>query len=329
MSVPLLFIDGQTVRELAPYPQLIDWVKQAMMITSSGDVELPQRWPMPLPGDFGKLSLMPGYLGGDVQCAGVKLVSLAEPHRRKGSSHLGLTVLYDADGIVPVAILCGATITAIRTAAASALASDVLARKDARNLTILGSGEQAAAHFDAFLHIREFENICIWGRSPEKAKTFVAERQAAFSGNLWVASSVEEAVKDADIICAVTASKTPVLFGADIKQGTHVNLVGSSFKEYVEADVETVVRSRFFVDYRPSTLAEGGEFLEAVASGAVNEDHILGEIGEVIQGKCIGRQTDDDITLYKSLGIASQDIITAKRIFEMAKEKGLGTYVDL
>lgn len=329
MSTPLVIIDGETVRRLAPYPDLIEWMREAMTATSAGDAELPLRWPLRLPADFGAVGIMPGYLGGDVQSAGVKLVSLAPPHRRKGSSHLGMTVLYDADGLVPEAILCGATVTAIRTAAASAMATDALAQKNARSLAILGAGEQAESHLEAMQCVRDFDDIRVWARQKEKAEAFVSERRGGVSGAMRAAASVREAVSGADVICAVTSAKEPILFGADIDPGAHVNLVGSSFREASEADIELVRRSAFYVDYRPSTMAQAGEFLAAMEAGAVSEDHIRGEIGEVLSGAREGRRGDDEITVYKSLGVASQDIITARRVFERAKTAGLGVTASI
>jgi ornithine cyclodeaminase len=154
MSGQLRIINGATIRRLAPPEKLIGWMREAMIAVSRREVELPLRRAIVLPGGMGAIGIMPGYVGAEANSAGVKLVSLVPPERRKGSSHLGLMVLYDADGLVPEAILCGGTVTAIRTSAATANATDLLARKDATKLTILGSGEQAAAHIDALRVVR-------------------------------------------------------------------------------------------------------------------------------------------------------------------------------
>lgn len=324
MSTPLLVIDGETIQKLAPYPELIQWVREAMVVASAGDVEMPQRWGMVLPEERGRLGLMPGYMGGEVQSAGIKLVSLVPPERRKGSSHLGLNILYDADGLVPEAIFCGATITALRTAAASALATDALARQNASSLAILGAGEQAESHLAAMQCVRDFDEVRIWARDRSKAEQFVEAQRESVAGKLLVANSVSEAIGGADVVCAVTAAREPVLFGEDLEPGMHINLVGSSFRTEREVDDEVVLRSSFFVDYRPSTLAAAGEFLSALEKGLVTEDHIRAEIGEVLAGSKPGRQSDDEITVYKSLGIAAQDIITARRVLEKAQREGLG-----
>ena len=319
MSSTIRIIDGETIRTLAPPKELIGWMREAMIAVSQREVELPLRRGMPLPDDMGAIGMMPGYVGGDIQSAGVKLVSLVPPHRRKGSSHLGLMVLYDADGLVPQAVMCGATITAIRTAAATANATDLLARKDASSLAILGSGEQAYAHVDAIRAIRAIDDLRIWGIN----ENHVSSLAQAKGGR--VCSSVREAVAGADIVCTVTAAGEPILFGKHLSPGTHVNLVGSSFPDKREADDEVVTRSRFFIDYLPSTLDQAGEFLHARDAGLVTEDHIQGEIGAVASGDITGRTGSDEITVYKSLGVAAQDIVTARRVYELACAQDLGS----
>jgi len=319
VSNTIRIIDGETIRKLAPPNELIGWMREAMIAVSQREVELPLRRGMPLPDDRGAIGMMPGYVGGDVQAAGVKLVSLVPPQRRKGSSHLGLMVLYDADGLVPQAVMCGATITAIRTAAATANATDLLAREDASSLAILGSGEQAYAHVDAIRAIRAIDDLRIWGIDENHVSSLAQSKGGR------ACSSVREAVAGADIVCSVTAASEPILFGKDLSPGTHVNLVGSSFPDKREADDEVVTRSRFFIDYLPSTLDQAGEFLHARDAGLVTEDHIQGEIGAVASGDITGRTGSDEITVYKSLGVAAQDIVTARRVYELACAQDLGS----
>lgn len=323
MSAPLRIIDGDTIRRLAPPKELIGWMREAMIAVSKREVELPLRRGMPLPDGMGAIGMMPGYVGGSIQSAGVKLVSLVPPERRKGSSHLGLMVLYDADGLLPVAVLCGGTITAIRTSAATANATDLLARKDSKALAILGSGEQAQAHIDAIRAIRPIEDLRIWGIDAGAVQALADAKGGR------ACTTVAQAVDGADIVCTVTAASDPILFGKDLSPGTHVNLVGSSFPDKREADDEVVTRSRFYVDYLPSTLDQAGEFLHAREAALVTEDHIIGEIGGVASGDITGRQNDDEITLYKSLGVAAQDIVTARRVYDLACEAGLGTLAEV
>lgn len=327
MSTPLRIIDGATVRRLAPPEKLIAWMRPAMIATSRRAVELPLRRGMVLPGGLGVIGMMPGYVGEDTASAGVKLVSLVPPERRRGSSHLGLMVLYDADGLVPQAVLCGATITALRTAAVSALATSVLARPDAGVLAILGAGEQAAAHIPALMAVRAFRRIVIWARRREQAEALAATVQAPAA--CVVASSVQEAVAAADVVCTLTSAREPVLQGAWLAPGTHVNLVGSSSADAREADDAVVQRSRFFVDYIPSTLDQAGEFLHAKNAGLVDDAHIVAELGAVLDGSADGRRNPQEITVYKSLGIAAQDVVTARQVFRAACDENLGVMASV
>lgn len=323
MTVVLRVIDAETIRQLAPAEKLIGWMRDAMMLVSQRDATLPLRQGMPLPDGAGAIGMMPGHVGGDIQSAGVKLVSLVPPERRRGSSHLGPMMLYDADGLLPVALLCGATITAIRTSAVTAMATDLLARKDARTLAILGAGEQAQAHLRALRMVRRFDDIRIWNHKPERAAALAAQENAR------ACSSVAEAIEGADVICTVTAAREPILLGDMVGPGSHVNLVGSSFPEAREVDDEMVRKARFFIDYQPSTMAQAGEFLHAREAGIVDDSHIVAEIGAVAAGEAEGRRSDDDITLYKSLGVAAQDIVTARRVYALACEAGLGQMVTI
>lgn len=322
MSTPLRIIDAATVRRLAPPEKLIAWMKPAMVSTSRRAVELPLRRGMVLPGGLGVIGMMPGYVGEDTASAGVKLVSLVPPERRRGSSHLGLMVLYDADGLVPQAILCGATVTALRTAAVSALATSVLARPEASVLAILGAGEQAAAHIPALMAVRRFKKIVIWARRREQADALAASLQ--IPAELVVASSVQEAVAAADVVCTLTSSREPILQGEWLAPGAHINLVGSSSADAREADDAVVQRSRFFVDYIPSTQDQAGEFLHAKNAGLVDDSHIVAELGAVLEGTAEGRRHAEEITVYKSLGIAAQDVVTAREVYRAACAGSLG-----
>jgi ornithine cyclodeaminase len=231
-------------------------------------------------------------------------------------------VLYDADGLVPQAILCGATVTALRTAAVSALATSVLARPEASVLAILGGGEQAAAHIPALMEVRRFKKIVIWARRREQADALAASLQ--IPAELVVASSVQEAVAAAEVVCTLTSSREPILQGEWLAPGAHINLVGSSSADAREADDAVVQRSRFFVDYIPSTQDQAGEFLHAKNAGLVDDNHIVAELGAVLDGAAIGRRDAGEITVYKSLGIAAQDVVTAREVYRAACAANLG-----
>ena len=323
----LRFLATNDIDQLSSKQDLFDWVKEALVETALGNATLPLRQGMHIDPDIGTIGMMPGHLKS-ANAAGVKLVSLVPPHRRRGSSHLGLMILYDDDGLVPIAILDGAHITAIRTAAASAVATDVLARKDAKTLAILGTGEQAHSHIDALMRVRPFEQIMVWGRSLEKAQA-LCEKFRGTDVTIAPTDHCEAAVSDADVICTVTGSPAPVLPGELVRPGCHVNLVGSSHANACETDTALLVKSDIFLDYEGSARAQAGEILKAVADGDLAWNDIKGEIGHVISGNIQGRISSDQITVYKSLGIAAQDIVTARRVYDKAVENGLGQVAQL
>jgi ornithine cyclodeaminase/alanine dehydrogenase-like protein (mu-crystallin family) len=327
VSISLQVIDASTIKALAPPSDVMEWVREAMLETSRRRVQLPLRRAMSLPAGKGALVTMSGYLQ-KLETAGVKVLSIVPAASRRGASHLGLMLLYDADGLVPVALLCASTITSLRTAAATAVATDVLARRHPRTLAILGAGEQARAHITALSNVREWKECRIWNRTRTAAEDLVTH--CAIAGvEMRVCESVSQAASGADVICTVTAARSPILRSPMVSLGAHVNLIGSGSAEALEADEELVGMSRYFVDYWPSALDQAGELLAALKRGLITESHIQAEIGEVLASARAGRTNDDDITVYKSVGIASQDIVTARRVYERAIAAKLGSTVTL
>jgi ornithine cyclodeaminase len=219
--------------------------------------------------------------------------------------------LFDPETGEPVCAAHAGEITAIRTAAASAVATDALARKDASRLVILGTGEQATTHARAINKVRKLESISIWGRSPERAGALAGKLQVELRIPCSTAAAVKEAVAQADIVCTVSSASEPILKGEWVRPGTHVNVVGSGYAGPAEVDNELVARARFIADSREGVLLQGAEFLRAKAAGLVNDEHIVAEIGEVLIGKLPGRQTEEEITVYKSLGHIVQDLASA------------------
>jgi ornithine cyclodeaminase len=259
--------------------------------------------------------IMPGAMGENA-VFGAKLVSVYPENFAKGQqSHQGVVVLFEPETGAPVCVVHAGEITAIRTAAASAVATDVLARPDATRLTILGYGEQAATHARALLQVRKIEAVRVWGRSLERAESFCQKMIEELGIPFSSATDVEGVVSDADIICTVTAAREPILRGAWVPPGTHVNLVGSGVAGPVEVDNEFVVRSRFIADSRESVLQQGAEFLRAKAAGVIGDEHVVAEIGQVLAGDIIGRRSDEDITAYKSLGHVVQDLACAWALY--------------
>jgi ornithine cyclodeaminase len=220
-------------------------------------------------------------------------------------------------------------ITGVRTAAASAVATRALARADAARLAVLGTGDQAREHIPAMLAVRDIREIALWGRDHDKATVLAEALSEVHRIPITASVKVGTAVEDADIICTVTSTREPILNGAWIPAGAHVNLVGSSVPNAREVDTAAVLRGRFFVDYRTSTLNQAGELLTAMNEGAVDENHIVGEIGELLLGEVEGRQSLDEITIYKSLGIAAQDLAAAWHVYTEAAASGQGQVVQL
>ncbi len=309
-SDTIRFIGRDEVARRLTYELCIPIVRNAMIALSSGETKQLLRSYIPL-SDGRIFGVMPGALGAHAPF-GAKLISVFRNNAAQGKqSHQGLVLLFDPDSGAPVCVVHGGEITAIRTAAASAVATDALALPNAHRLAILGTGEQALTHLRAIATIRNLDSAVIWGRSFERAQAFVAQHQPEFSFPVSCVATVEEAVADADIICTVTGASKPILKGAWIQPGTHVNLVGSSYRGPTEVDNDLVVRSRFIADSREGILRQGAEFLHAREAGLIGDDHIVAEIGEVLAGKIQGRRSPDEITVYKSIGHVVQDLATA------------------
>ena len=298
-------IDRAAVAERLTMARAIAIVRPAMIALSNGETSQPLREIVPL-GDGRLFGIMPGAMA---ESFGAKLISVFPGNADRGlQSHQGLVVLFDpADGRA-VACVDAGEVTAIRTAAASAVATAALARADAHDLAILGTGEQAATHARAIALVRPLTRIRIWGRSPAKATALAAALAAELGLPVAAHDDVATAVAGADIICTVTSAAEPVLTAAMVAPGCHLNLVGSSHAGPREIDDALVAAARFIADYRLGVLAQGAEFLHARAAGLVNDGHIVGEIGEVLAGRLVGREHADQITAYKSLGHIVQDL---------------------
>jgi ornithine cyclodeaminase/alanine dehydrogenase-like protein (mu-crystallin family) len=326
--VEIRVLRGSEVRQLLPMAECVDLMHRTMIAVSERRVVLPLRSVMAMPGEIGMLGNMPGYLA-EPECFGVKLVSLIPRNKPpQYSSHLGLVLLFEAEHGCPVALLDAAEITAIRTAAASGLATRLLARPDAGDLALLGAGEQARSHLEAMLAVRSLRRVRVWARDAGKAAEFARTEGARHQITIEPSDTVEDAVAGADIICTVSKAREPILLGEWVAAGAHLNVVGSSIAGAAEIDTPAVVKSRFFVDYRESTVNEGGEYLRALKAGAITPEHILAEIGEVANRSKTGRRALSDVTLYKSLGIAPQDLASSHYVLEKARAAGVGQIID-
>ena len=306
-------IDAAEVRRNLTYEAAIPAVRAAMIALSAGETRQLLRSIMHFE-DGRMFGVMPGALG-ETAAFGAKVLSVFPQNLAAGRpSHQGVVMAFDPATGELACVADAQPITAIRTAAASAVATEALARPEAARLALLGYGDQAHAHAHALARARQLERVTVWGRSAERAQAFADRIGPEIGLSVEVAASAQAAVAEADIVCTLTSAREPILKGAWLAPGTHVNLVGSSFAGPVEVDDELVVRSRFIADYREGVLAQGAEFLKAKAAGLVGDDHVVGEIGQVLAGALPGRQSADQVTAYKSLGHIVQDLASVEAL---------------
>jgi len=321
----LLILNEDDVAKLLPMDVCIDLVADGLKALSGDEAVNPLRQIMWLPDKRGLLGMMPAFMGGDAEKLGVKVLSIF-PGNHGGDidSHQGAMLLFDAKNGILKAVMNAGALTAVRTAAASGVATRLLACTDAEDLTLLGSGVQAHSHLAAMRAVRDIKRVRIWSRTLAHAQRF-----AEMYDGIEVVGTVQEAVNGADIVCTLTAAPDPIVKFEWLSNGVHINAVGSSTPHARELDTETVVQSQLYVDRRESTLNEAGDFLIPKNEGAIEEDHIVGELGDMMLGHIQGRQSGDDITLFKSLGVGIEDVVSADYVYENALKKEIGTWVTL
>lgn len=315
------FFDKNQVTELLDMAGCIGLMRDTLMDYSSGKTIQILRTAMPL-GPKKILGLMPSA-NTNLGIAGTKIITIFHDNFQRGlPSHQGAVVLFDMDDGHLKAILDADAITGIRTAAVSAAATDALARKDSHILCVLGSGLQARRHVEAMCLVRDITEVRVWDISRESVKRFKADMEAKHGIPVMdCCDDVQKAVEGADIICTVTAAHEPVLFGAHVSAGAHINAVGACLKMNRELDTEVVRKSRFFCDSRESCMNEAGDLLIPIEKGELTEAHLLGEVGQVLNGEIQGRLSDADITIFEAQGLAVEDLASANYIFEKAMEE--------
>jgi len=326
----MIVLSHADVARLLPPETAIDVVARTMQAVSRGEAELPLRSIVPV-GGKNFMGVMPGRMS-DPSCHGIKLVSLYPGNAAAGySSHQGAMVLFEPDHGTAVALMDSGPLTARRTAAASAVATRALSRPGSTVLAMVGAGEQARHHLDTIMAVRPITELRIASRTLPSAIGFADHARARYPQLQIgiVGIDVQSAVEGADIVCTVTTSPAPILRGKWLSPGTHLNIVGASIPSKREVDDETVLRSSLFVDYRPSTFAQAGEVVDMIAAGTIGRDHVRAEIGEVLAGTAAGRTSEDEITLYRSLGIAAQDLACAHHCWRAAEASGMGVSAEL
>ena len=324
-----LILSNTQIAELLPMKDCIAVMREAMSALANGLAHQPLRTIMRPADAKGVMGLMPAYISGDHAAFGLKAICVFPGNPAQGlDAHQGAVLLFSGETGELLAMMNASAITAIRTAAVSGLATDLLARVDACNLAILGSGVQARSHLTAMSQVRSIKRCRIASRHFEHAQNFAEEMRSNFSFPLEPVESVEEAIKDADLIVTATNAAEPIVKREWISAGAHLNLVGSSTQKAREVDSETMAAASLFVDRRESTINEAGDYLLAVRDGAIGPNHIRAEIGEVLKGDKRGRTSPEEITLFKSLGLATEDLFAAHYLYRKAAKQKVGSWVS-
>ena len=327
-----LIVSHTDVERLLPMPACIDLMADALATTARGGALLPLRQVMVLPGGRNAFGVMPAVLAGadGSNAIGAKIITVfpgnaATPY----DSHIGVVLYFEPTNGRLLAIVDASAVTAIRTAAVSGLATRLLAVPHACDLAILGAGVQAMTHLEAMFVVRPITRVRLWSRGAARCASFARWAGRRFGVTVEVCDSAETAVRGAQVVCTVTASREPVLRGEWLSPGVHVNAAGAAIPSARELDTQAVVQSRLFVDRRESAMHEAGDFLIPRDEGAIGDAHILGELGSLVEGTVRGRERDDDRTLFKSLGLAVEDVAAARFIHERALADGSGTWMDI
>lgn len=325
----VLVADQKLVTEVYPMEEAIRTMRRALTMLAEGDVVMPLRSYLAIPGGDAVMGLMPSFMGA-LEAVGVKVVAAFPANfGTEYDTHQGVVLFFDTERGLLRAIVDATSITAIRTAAVSGLVTDLLANPDAGDLAIIGAGTQAHTHLQAMRAVRSLRRVRVYS-VPAASATEFAERESRLAGlPVEAVATAEEAVAGADLICTTTTATEPVVLGDWVSPGAHVNAVGAYSPTTRELDSALVARARLYADRRESLLSEAGEFLIPKAEGRFGDEHIVGEIGEVLTGKAAARTSADEITLFKSLGIAIEDLASAHRIYEICQDRNLGTWVEI
>jgi ornithine cyclodeaminase len=325
----MLVLNQQEVTALLPMPACIEVMAATLTALAQGDAILPLRTVIRLPDGTGAFAVMPAFLGSPKTIGAKVITVLPGNHGTAYDSHQGAVLLFDADNGSLAAVLDATAITTTRTAAVSAVATRALARENATSLAILGAGVQGYAHLEAMCAVRPITSLRVWSRTTEHAVQLADSARERFHLSVTVATAAADAVRGADVVCTTTSATEPVLFGEWLSPGTHVNAVGASQPSAREIDSVTVVRSRLYVDRRESALREPGDILVPLHDGDIGPEHVVGEIGDVLIQRAPARTNDEEITLFKSLGLAVEDLAAAAYVYGEALRLGVGVRVAL
>jgi ornithine cyclodeaminase len=323
----VLIVNQSEVPRLLPVRECIDVMARAFAALSRGEATMPLRQVLWLADKSGALGLMPAHLSG-LGAVGLKAVTFFP--RNEGTdidSHQGAVLLFETGRGRLLAILDATSLTAVRTAAVSGLATRILAKEDAGDLAMIGSGVEARTHLEAMMAVRKLRRVRVASQSFARARAY-AEREGSRLGvAIEPCGTVEDAVRGADIVCTVTSAREPVVRGEWLSPGVHVNAVGSSVATARELDTATVRRSRFFADHTAAALAEAGDLLIPLSNGEIERSHLLGDLGQLVVGEIPGRTSASDVTVFKSVGLAIEDIASAHHLYTRARAMGAGQWI--
>ena len=327
--MPVRILNQAQVTALLPMPECIELMAAVLATLSEGGAELPLRTVLRLPEGKGFFGVMPARLDRP-ETLGLKVIGVFPGNEGTPlDSHQGLVALFDPDRGNPLVIMDASSITAIRTAAVSAVATRLLANETAGDLALIGTGVQARSHLEAMGVVRRLRRVRAYGPNPERRAAFARWARQQLTVEVEVVDSPRLALTGADLVCTVSAARQPVVESEWIGPGTHLNAVGSSIPTARELDTATVVRGRLFVDRMESARHEAGDFLIPRGEGAIGDSHILGELGDVLLGRAPGRTGSADVTIFKSLGIAIEDLAAAHHVLRKAELTNTGLLAEL
>jgi len=325
----ILVLDNRQIRELLPMSECIELMADALAALARGEVYQPLRTIVRPPEARGLLGLMPAYRSGEQGAFGLKAICVFPENPAKGKdAHQGAVMLFSRETGELLALMNASEITAIRTAAVSAVATRLLAREDALELGIIGAGVQARTHLEALAAVRAIKRARVAARNIEHARRLVQEMQPKVAFPIDAVGTNEEAVRGADVIVTATSSLEPVINRDWISPGAHINAIGTHSPNSREIDSATMAAARIFTDRRESALNEAGDYLLAAKEELITPESILSEIGELLIGTKTGRTSSSEITLFKSLGLAIEDVVSADYLYHKAQEQNAGTWID-
>lgn len=324
----ILYFSGDDLKAILTMEKCIGAMESAFRALSSGEASMPLRTGLEMEADNATALFMPVYLPG-ISKVGVKTVTMARNNPAKGLPLIhAMMMVFDSSTGVPLAVMDGEVITAMRTGAVSGLATSLLAKRDACTAAIIGTGTQGETQLEAVCKVRNIRKAYVFDLQAERANAFAAKMAEKLNIEVVAAGSAAT-LQEADVICTATSSNNPVFDDLHIKSGAHINGVGSYKPDMAEIPPNTIARAKVVVDQMQGCLAEAGDIIQPIQQGIITQDHIHGELGELVTGKISSRENDDEITVFKSVGVAVQDLITADLVLKIAQEKDLGTSLSL